>query len=826
MEHVVAQLDFAAAETLSEKMKVLTDFCDGNSCEDPGFGVPATVYDCWSSYFRQQLEQDCTENVPEQYRSLLSAVEKGQESLAGCTAIFPAAKENEAPLSYFTTVISAALEDHVTVAALEEAIEFLEADARCVRLKQGLQQGGLGIQLLEDANKQRQQGELDSDLYDQWCDALSKLFAQEVVEEVKPDDDDSAGVPCKWKLEFAALMPTKDGSIAMTRMASEAVDLMRPVLLQWSKKQFESEASAIADSLAQLRDSCLAVDIVLSIAMQESLEPFVAGAKGSFEVVESVAAKAEWPPGELAASLLEPVGRLDESMVLEVASELEEFLDKVVEPRAEGCKTVLDAIASLRATLDDSLKNNNLRGKYHEQCELLKTMLRQTFPEDLDAAWLECSRGGGGFFGQVLALARQLDSTTKFGDFGFGNIGITAVDRSIAATGESESTTRAAKLVDVTKIFIVNCVCTLGKKLVDVVMLPNASGAVAALDKELTTYLTETVLGAESWSAVEDSAPSSRLTQLMGVEASAEVEEPWSERAGEKLADITMGLPAMKLLTSVLNVDKIAQYSSVTTSVSTSGACPRDKFLAVFPLYADVVVAMQVGLLVSKLTASSAVKEVEIEAGEQKTRTLHVHEWLVAGVQHLQKFVDQKAAVRQKLDDANFLTSKFPEPVIMNFYNELSVWLRALKKEIIETIVENIKVEAESLKTCTPRYEHCVNSSRYTATLAKKNLLDHARNAKLAEAINRVRGLLQSGGQMHTAFATEVPAWTDAVEAAESHLSHGQETMTVIAAVNVVEMMKANEDARSMAETILAKHNGVLKGPWKTRLEGVAKAKQ
>ena len=296
----------------------------------------------------------------------------------------------------------------------------------------------------------------------------------------------------------------------------------------------------------------------------------------------------------------------------------------------------------------------------------------------------------------------------------------------------------------------------------------------------------------------------------------------WSAREGQAFSDIVRSLPAKKLYENIVNMDQVIPFPVVQTQLSSTNECERDNFFIVIADFVNFAVAIEAAFIVASLAPQPVADNANADSSEGLCT---VNEWLRSGVLHLQRFLDQKDAVRQKLEDARFLTCTVSTAEIMNAFVELSQWLRKVKIEGLRNVMSSLEKETEVLKNNIPRYEHCVSSTRYTASLAKKNLCDSTRNAALAKSLSRVDGLAQSAKAAYCAFAVELKEWDDMLETVGAELAHAKTAMTLAAAVNVVEQMKGCDDAQAMASQLLAKHDGVVAGPLLKRLQEIAKAK-
>ena len=132
------------------------------------------------------------------------------------------------------------------------------------------------------------------------------------------------------------------------------------------------------------------------------------------------------------------------------------------------------------------------------------------------------------------------------------------------------------------------------------------------------------------------------------------------------------------------------------------------------------------------------------------------------------------------------------------------VWLVEATNTLLELAYTELTERTSALESKTPRFSHLITRTKYSARLAKAQLLGNSYRAVLPTHIAQVYELTASISAAYKSMSSKLklPDVGLAASAADAAVECGRQTMAVIAAVNVLENMQGAE-ARDAAHTIL-----------------------
>ena len=150
------------------------------------------------------------------------------------------------------------------------------------------------------------------------------------------------------------------------------------------------------------------------------------------------------------------------------------------------------------------------------------------------------------------------------------------------------------------------------------------------------------------------------------------------------------------------------------------------------------------------------------------------------------------------------------------------VWVRKVENDMVKGIVERIAIEADVTQKATPVWSHIVSSTKYNQSLGKRQLLLHPCREKMPGMISDLHNLVKTFSEMSQMLQNKVAVTElSEIQVAEAVLDHATESMTVIAAINVVEELGKTRQGKTMAELVWKNGGKNIPGPLKTKLEAI-----
>ena len=118
-------------------------------------------------------------------------------------------------------------------------------------------------------------------------------------------------------------------------------------------------------------------------------------------------------------------------------------------------------------------------------------------------------------------------------------------------------------------------------------------------------------------------------------------------------------------------------------------------------------------------------------------------------------------------------------------------WAPHARAVCYERCSRALAAEVEVLSKSTPVWSHITNQTKYNSSLAKKQLMDHSMIARLDTSIHNVFELASDVCCLYEELGDgELSAENPAIAEAEAALAHGRTTVSILAAVALIEAVK------------------------------------
>ena len=142
------------------------------------------------------------------------------------------------------------------------------------------------------------------------------------------------------------------------------------------------------------------------------------------------------------------------------------------------------------------------------------------------------------------------------------------------------------------------------------------------------------------------------------------------------------------------------------------------------------------------------------------------------------------------------------------------------KKDLVKVAIATLAADTTELESKTPRYQHLV-SKKYHGLLAKAQLLDNPNRAALPALHDAVFYAAESITEIMARWGVGDPAEHIELQAAEVATEAAKTALSVIAAVNVIEILSKESDAKHMAQTILNESKDALPQVLRAKLAAI-----
>ena len=159
---------------------------------------------------------------------------------------------------------------------------------------------------------------------------------------------------------------------------------------------------------------------------------------------------------------------------------------------------------------------------------------------------------------------------------------------------------------------------------------------------------------------------------------------------------------------------------------------------------------------------------------------------------------------------------------LVEFMAQVATWYPAWKSDVLTKCADIVAAEWKQLQTLQPRWEHTITDKKYNAVLAKRALLKDNIEKSLTEKIDRLDSAVYNAAFLREQWDAKHVAVSNEIEVAETHLACAKSTITVIAAVNIVDNVGNTEDGRKMAKDLIAERSPEIKGPLLVKLKAIA----
>ncbi len=264
---------------------------------------------------------------------------------------------------------------------------------------------------------------------------------------------------------------------------------------------------------------------------------------------------------------------------------------------------------------------------------------------------------------------------------------------------------------------------------------------------------------------------------------------------------------AGKSLMTLMDLLQVETFSPKNLLKEGAEPWPIDTMCAAIQLFEKVICVLVLSCYIVDIVAKDMYVE-EVKGPQQKSATtLQVSVMLQDAISMVVDFTkdfkieaDMFAEMGQASDAA--VSVNDATRTMTHFYK---TWLPLVKQDIFKLLYNRLNIEVATLAKCTPTWNHIVSPQKYSAVLAKRQLLETDSSANLSGAIDKVFSLVESISKIHGVWGmpNKVEEVAEVISA-EARLDLGRSTSSVIAAVNVLENFKGAPNQATMAATVIS----------------------
>jgi hypothetical protein len=712
------------------------------------------------------------------------------DGLSGITAVMGAME---------TISKAASTPSEVTPNALKAAMRTVETDTLAIKFRDGMHSHGFGQALNLDANVVLASGEMDEECDSNFIEAVQSIYAFEL----KTEEGEDAIV-------IDAAFMDRAGS-SLKEAVCGALDMFRVVMVRWSVARLSEELENLCEVSMELAKIIAVCDRIMWSDCHQKLNKV----RGSWEEhLTTWESGQEWPPTD--ADMSADIAKHEAEVVFcdmvnhiidyltwsseNVANQDDEFKEQSSKLKQEAhvwqCNSALrDAIVEESSCVSKLLSCQLLaptqefiafaqgKGGVLANAEKIirlhknsKDMTFQPSVQYADTAMTmpsvddtvrdlfgdnEDFNEGEEAEGAEESELLDSDSLRTFcDDFGAGALATWVEDQHVGACFDAYATPFIKLAVPTLKAIVVNV------EGADFTDLTAAQALCTVLPLNVVQNLSNALKRDVGNVRMEDALDLSDRSEVMQC----------SRALGRLLALCNRPTATVRALSN-----------------DDSDSWPRDTLAAVVHTMAYCVEALQLAAFMAQecLGDKEQVQSSSTDAGPAKKEVSPI---IGSGLATLKSMLDlwPKRKAVMALDTASLRCCVAGEVMHFAVTWVAEKWFPFATSCAFRLINANLSHEVCQLKKATPEWSHIVTHSKYNSTLAKRHLMNELLTKNLLGVISSVFSLTSSVSSLVSELDAG-EACKDALEEADSALDHGRATMTLVAAVGLVEGPRSSD---------------------------------
>jgi hypothetical protein len=726
-------------------------------------------------------------------------------------------------LSAYSAVVLAAFGSKAggLLARLKSAFDTLASADSATLIHKGFENGACGGSLKADASIMLAFGK-----FDEQCDEEYKKVVQNLFTAGMPSFDDQSTLVVE--VESCSI---KDGKCFVLSIMTEAIDLLGSIFSKWSMSRQGSELESLASLLLQMR---CCVDGFNALRNYETMQML----QGFWVAIDTHLCESEedgrWPPVALSPSKCSLPETPDEDCMSIFVTEMQKFVVGALTKHSDDeelKKTIADLAGAVTTWSDESALRSRIWLEAKAMEDLIETL---GWPEKLcmDDYYNEYVTNRSGVLQNVMRLtvlrAKKMDQyKTDISDnitFYFKS-DTEDIDKT-GNEGKDDAQHEGGFVsydVGACKSFYDQCAAGLGIMAVMTKLSAPAFGLAAKGFVDSIRILSHGPLisaSREVWQAgCTDTDIDEFVSNLFGKECFdkmvanmvAAFPDPKCQQFNENILNELPHLKAGNALYRLADVCLDKNSIRVEGLVREGHSWPAATLDCSISLYSQVcevlyLIAFLAAMVGQVGKAFAPGFSIVVETVKEETTIKQVNPAWVSAWRSLRDssgslWAPLQAEVDSAVGSQHAALSLRDLSVMMQGISEVVV--PKLAQVLVKLVRDEIKLDTKKVEENTPRWNHLVSNTKYQGQLAKKQLLGHPSREALPPLINKLHGLIESFAAVCTELGIEEkPCDMEGLAEAEPVLEHATLSMTVIAAVNVVEQLSSTADGRAMAKTV------------------------
>ena len=289
-------------------------------------------------------------------------------------------------------------------------------------------------------------------------------------------------------------------------------------------------------------------------------------------------------------------------------------------------------------------------------------------------------------------------------------------------------------------------------------------------------------------------------------------------------------LPAVKMSKATETLIKLSSQSELPAGISIvkdGSACTSEAGLAAVTFFTKVACLLHTVSYIVHVIDSTKVVETKNDKSEGPKK--HLCDGLVMLIDSIGR---QCSSCAQSIEDFRGHGSDEVAKCIIDPDGVAELvkvieesFLKQACKEIIGLAMSSLAEATKTLLVKSPRFQHIITKTKYSAKLVKAQLLDNPARQQLPQLIAEHFNLVSSISEKIKDWQNGNPAELPGIEEAESAIEHAKEVMAVIAGANIIDEFGQSSRGPELAEKLLSKKGGDFPGALKDKLKALAAKK-